>query len=560
MIYFYKGINLNEGIFIVINNRDFYIIKQSDGTVWNFCFDEKLGLFYRILIDNRWSESTVISKNSSNNFSVVLFPNDSIYVLYQNLDNNIILSAYNSDQQWKEKQILQNTKKDMLEIYFKAILNENRMHILYSISNNKTQVATFFHQIVDENINLSQPKVIDTVNVYGSRPFIINASKENSILIMYQKSMDKYQLGYRELKNDAWSNFHIIEKNSYPYSDYSLLWFKETIYFIYIRDNKNSKVLVYCNGKYPRFNRNELFESINIDSCLLFILKDNIWINWIDKNNVYSSFSINNGKKFSMPPHYEVIDFKEAIKANYISNLNVDKESIIIDEVYIENKDKLNYIMLSNIYPYIFTSSKNNIDKKYNSYWVYIKDYMSKAYEQISNFEKLIKQKERLISQLKFSLEDEKSQIGMYESKYNIIQKKYDECEKGKELMLDNINSLQENLMEKDKKINELEDINLEKESQVISLNKKIDELEKSIHSLKEEFLNHKDKVSQLEDINSIKENEIGFLRNNIELQNSKIVRFEEESENLKKHIDNLEFELKSANTSIFKKIFGNNN
>ncbi|MCY6958702.1 ligand-binding sensor domain-containing protein [Clostridium brassicae] len=527
--------------------------------MWKFCFHEKLGLSYRILIDNKWSEPNVISKNSSDNFSVVLFPNDSIYVLYQNLDNNIILCVY-SEQQWKEKQILENTKKDKLQTYFKAILNENKMHILYSISNKETQVATFFHQVVDENINLSKPKVIDTVSIYGSRPFIIHVSKDNRVLIMYQKSMDKYQLGYRELKNNLWSNFHIIEKNIYPYLDYSLLAFNENIHFLYIKTNKNSKVLVYCNGKYPRFNRNELFESVNIDSCSLFILKDNIWINWIDKNNVYSSFSINNGKKFSMPPHYEVIDFKEIIKSSYISNLNVDKESIIIDQVYIENKDKLNYIMLSNIYPYIYTTSKTIENKKYNSYWIYIKDYMSKAYEQISNFEKMVKQKERLISQLKFNLEDEKSQIDMYKSKCSIIEKKYDEYEKSKELMIDNINSLQENLMERDKKINELEDINLEKENQVISLNKKINELEKSIHSLKEEFLNHKDKVSQLEDINSLKENEIGFLRNNIELQNSKIVKFEEESENLKKHIDNLEFELKSSNTSIFKKIFGNNN
>ncbi|MCY6356386.1 hypothetical protein [Clostridium sp. ZS2-4] len=469
----------------------------------------------------------------------------------------MILSMYDGIK-WSERKILKNSQSNMLDIYFKAVLRQNQLNIFYSILNKKTKITTFFHQTVDKEFKLSTPKVVDNIKSNDNMPFIIHTDN-NNMLILYQKLTDKYEIGYKQLIDKEWSNFYTIERNTYPYTDYSLLYIKDILHLLYVKNNKNSKSLMYFRGQYPNFYHNELFQSANIDSCSLFMLKNNIWINWIDNNTIYSSFSINNGEKFSIPPHHELITSPNIIKAIYISNFSLDKEYIVIHELYIDNQENLTYLMIPNIYPYIVGMEKNVSDKNYNSYWIYIKNYMNKAYEKILNVEKLLKQKEMLITELKYTLKDQKVEMRTYENKFNDINKKYVQCEDDKELLNENINSLQELLISRDRQINELENVNLEKENQIISLNNKITELEKNFSYLKKDFIAHKDKIAELEYTSTLKENEILSLKNNINLQNNKIMYFETESENLKNQLCDLESKFNSSNLSIFKKIFGNN-
>lgn len=41
---------------MVITNRNSYVIKQSDDTIWNFSFDINQGIIYKFFKDNAWSE------------------------------------------------------------------------------------------------------------------------------------------------------------------------------------------------------------------------------------------------------------------------------------------------------------------------------------------------------------------------------------------------------------------------------------------------------------------------------------------------------------------------
>lgn len=522
---------------MILSKRNFYILKQSDSITWNFLFKEDSGLLYRILKNNEWSEYNIVSNESNDNFSVVLSPDDKIYVIYQNLNNNIMLSIYDGAS-WESKKIMQNKQNAVLDIYFNAVLNENKLHIFYSISNKKTKTMTFFHQIMNEEFNLSTPKAIDTTKLSNNIPFKIHVSKDNKIFIMYEKYSNKYEIGYKQYHGKKWSNFYKIDSNSYSYTDYSLLSTKDTLHLLYVTNNrKDNKSIVYSKGKNSDFTKIELFESGNIDSCSLFMLKDNLWVNWIDNNTVYSSFSINNGKKFSIPPYHEFINSSNIIKASYLSNYSYDKEYLLIDGLYI-NEDNLSYLILPNIYPHIDNNEKNTLNTNFNRHFAYIKDYMTKAYEKILAYEKLLKEKDRLITEINYEVKEQRNQSLLYEKKYNSINKKYIQYEKEKGLLSENINSLQEMLISKDKKINQLENLNLEKEKHITSLN---------------------NKITEIEHITSLKEEELISLKDNFNLQNDKISNFEEESKILKNQISDLESKLNSANVSIFKKIFGNN-
>lgn len=486
-------------------------------------------------------------------------PEDKVYVFYENLNNDIILSVYNKDK-WIKKQILKNTQNDALNIYFKCVLNEENIHVFYNIYNKNSKITTFFHQVINKEIKMSQPKVIDRIKNSYNIPFVIHVGEDYTILIMYENISDAYAIGYKILKNSVWSKFYIIEKNKYPYTDYSLIGNEDHIESVYIRNNKKNKSIVYSNGKYPSFYHNELFKNIDAESCLIFKIKNNSWINWLDKGNIYSSFSVDQGKHFSTPPHYEPVILDDIVKADYLSNFYLDKEYISLDNVYIDIKRNPNYIMISNIYPYIMNSDKKLPNKNYEKYWNYIKDYLNRAYEKVLNLEKTLKEKNRFITEINYSLANKKAEARRAQNNFNDISKKYSECEKEKENIMENVNSLQETIISKDKRINELETINVEKENQIIALNNKITDLERKLSSFKNDFIDCKNKVMELENINMIKEDEIMSLKNNMDVQSNQIMDFKNESETLKTKIDNLENRINDYNNeSIIKKLFGVN-
>lgn len=90
-------------------NRNFYLIKQSTDIIWSFSFRTDRGIIYKIFKENSWSEDYVLTKEASSNFSVILLPDDSINVLYQDLEGTIILSKH-KEEQWNKQIIFTNKK------------------------------------------------------------------------------------------------------------------------------------------------------------------------------------------------------------------------------------------------------------------------------------------------------------------------------------------------------------------------------------------------------------------------------------------------------------------
>ena len=75
---------------MVLKDRNFYIVKQSDGLMWNFTYDDNIGIIYRVLKDNEDSFYDLLVGECRRNFSVLLFQNDDIYILYEDLCGNIL--------------------------------------------------------------------------------------------------------------------------------------------------------------------------------------------------------------------------------------------------------------------------------------------------------------------------------------------------------------------------------------------------------------------------------------------------------------------------------------
>ena len=128
----------------------------------------------------------------------------------------------------------------------------------------------------------------------------------------------------------------------------------------------------------------------------------------------------------------------------------------------------------------------------------------------VLSYEKTSRQKEQLITQLKSQLEEEKVQTLSYEIKFKEINKAHSKFIDLKNELNKSINPLQESLTDKEEKLKLLENINMEKEEEILSLKKK---LSQNANLLQESLIDREEKLKVLKNINNEKESEILFLK-----------------------------------------------
>lgn len=482
-------------------DRNFYIIKQSDGTTWTFSFKKDEGIIYKFFKENTWSEEYVLTKDALKNFSVILLPDDSINVLYQDSTGTIILSKYDRTQ-WNKQEILTNEKNEIFSIYFKTAVIENKIQIIFSIFNKENNTATLFHQILDEENNLSSPIIIDRIKYYYDYnvAFILYSPDNKELFIMYQRFVDSHEIGYKSFDkdNETWSDFKLIDSSKYPFNDYSAIMFNDILHTLYIKKEDDISSLYYVHGNNFNFKNTKIFEGTNIESCLIFIIYGEIWCFWINDNEIYSSFSIDNGNDFSTPPYDQCVESPDIFKSIYITNEPKEMKGILGNEIYFTNDNTLQNLIFANLYPYI----KNNEQRE--DYLSYIEYYMSEICSKVLSYKKTSKEKEQLIAMLKNHLVEEKSKSLFYEEKFEEINNKHTKFTELQNQLNKNIKVLQENLNDKEEKLKSLVNLNLEKE--ILSLK---EELSQHSNLIQGNLTDTEEKLKSIENLNIEKEEDI---------------------------------------------------
>ncbi|MBP2031533.1 hypothetical protein J2Z42_000198 [Clostridium algifaecis] len=344
-----------------ISRENFYIIEQSSGNVWYFYYNECLGIVYRIFKENLQSNYQLVTDTGTKNFSVVLFPDDTICVLYEDINGEINLTTCDGET-WSEQKILKNIHRELFSPYFKAVVIKNKLYIIYSILNKITGISTLFHQTFDGKNNLSSPKIIDTVKFNYNVPFNVYVLKNKKLFIMYQRLINNHQLGYKVFDDKHWSKFYIIDKSIHPYKNYSIIIYNHRVHSLYIRSEKNNDKIIYTAGTNANFKYTELAENQDIISCTFFITHTQIWCSWIQHNKIFSSFSIDNGNSFSNPPYSKLLS-SNIVKWSYSTNRASNINDLILKEVYISPDEPLKYLIISDIYSY-----DNNVS--YKAYFI----------------------------------------------------------------------------------------------------------------------------------------------------------------------------------------------
>lgn len=320
----------------------FYILKQEKGITWSFTYNKEARITYKTLKDNQWSSYMPLIKECNGNFQIALLKNDNIYLVYEDFVGNLIL-RFHDKVKWSEEKTIQSLNKDVFQLDFNLVPNKNEVHIIYNILNKETDKRTLFHQKIDEVDKLSDIKIIDKINFSKASTIISEITKNNELIITYERLTNSYEIGYKVLnmENETLSDFHIIDKSKNPFIDYSFLSLSNIIYTFEVKDD----------------------------------------------------------------------------------------------------------------------------------------NFIKEACKKLELYEEAFRKKDEEILQLKYDLENEREKRLREENKINHIKDDFNKFNENKKLLNENIKFLQESLIAKEEKITELEKLSLEKETEILALNKEISNL-----------------------------------------------------------------------------------
>lgn len=451
--------------------KNMYVLKQSDGTIWNFKYDRNKGIIYKNYKNGIWSKYNIFVKEAKENFSAAILPNDTICIVYEDLNGNLMMYTFNGVN-WKVYNITKNNNMNIFNVYFKIILYKNYLFLFYSIYKNSNKITIVF-QTVDEKGNLSSIKTIDDIYFKYDIPFYINISNKNVLYIMYQKYENNHELGYKILNNDleTLSKFYVIDISLFSFKEYYLLAVDDTLHFIYIKKNKRDVYsLIYCQGSFSKYKCNNILESEDITSCSFFIINNHIWCLWIQNNEICSTFSIDEGEIFSIPPQIEFLNATNVFKAVYLSNYIESETNIYINDIFVLDENIPKCLVVDDIGGNIYGNNKNSKYLFYNKYLLNIineKDY-----------EKYIKKMDNIILKLKDIIKDNEIKLQYYEDKFKVINSSIANFNERKKELIESVNFFQNTIIDKEKRLNELENLYKEKEEEIKLLK---EELEKKI-------------------------------------------------------------------------------
>lgn len=447
--------------------KNIYVLKESNGTIWNFLYDKRLGITYKIYEENKWSNISILTKKTTGKYAINLLPNDTIYLIYENFNKQLIMKIY-TNKKWSSNYIVKNLGNDEVDIYFKTIFIKNDLILFCSIYNKDTNVLTITSYIFDNKYNLGLPLLVDKFPFENNINFSL-LSINDTVYIMYQKKENKYTLGYKVYNTNSkiYSEFYKIDESLGLFKDYYLFSFKDELHSIYIKiDDNKSYLLNYCKNTSSLNNCISIFKSNSNFSSSTFIVGKYIWCFWIKGNKLFSTVSIDGGNSFIKPYQVDELNDSKIYKAYYISNFLENKNIICLGEAFTINTNSPNLLIIDNIYELIYKHSQ------YSSYRFYLLYFTSFLNIEDDSINIGSSEKDILIQKQNDIIKKQKTKLLSHENKLNSIKNLIEKFNENTYQLNENLSFLQDDLSNKEAKLNEFKKLYVEKEIELQLLKK----------------------------------------------------------------------------------------
>ncbi|WP_341877976.1 hypothetical protein [Defluviitalea saccharophila] len=486
--------------------ENYYIIKQSKGTLWAFFYDHKDGICCTTYTYDAWSNRQIIFKDGTKNFSVYLDNSDQIHIFCQDTSGNILLYRYTSNE-WKSEILLYSKTGFLDSLHFDAIIQGEDLFLFYNLKDPNNNRHALVQQVAVKGTHWNTPSLIDYIEPLGHQPFSVYRDSNNHILLFYQKVQDGCQLGYKKYSQNmnTWSNFYPFDENRLSFGDESILLNNQNIQCLYIKKEKHYSTLFYRFKNESKWETpQKLFEKAEISSCSLFMIDDHLWAAWISDGKLYSCYSTDWGQTFSNPSVHFSDRPTQPVKASYQSNFLQEQKRLRANKIYIRPDEQIEFLIIPDVFPIISGKSAPLEDTfipvtdKVDNYLNEIKMHMNEVYEEIYICKKQLREKEHQIAQLKYTLKTKNQDLSRITYELN----KANEAHKKELLSLKEKNkSLEKELQQKNNEIKVLEE-------KIIAQRKGMNILKQELEVRKAPLI-----ITANEEANSSRQNKTSLLR-----------------------------------------------
>ncbi|WP_426351230.1 hypothetical protein ACPWSR_08380 [Alloiococcus sp. CFN-8] len=453
-------------------NKDFYVIERSNGTLWYINHEKNKGITYKIIKNRVVINSGLLLKDVKEGFSLEVLSKEVMAIFYEDLKGNLILHLFN-EINWRVYPLLNREGNGEVSLYYKAATYNSRLYLFYSIYREDSGKTLLVYHTVDGNGELSSPRIIDELNFQYEMPFYVSTSEDNSLYILYQRFNDDHELGYRVLKDNSsyWSELYTIDRNVKPFIDLSLLKLKDKIHCLYLIQDEYNLVLWIKDGEEIR--KHLFISENNISSGVLFFLEEQLWVLWIEGEYIFATFSLDGGEYFNLPPQGECLKENKVYKGMCKLKAIGANKDLYIREIFFADREETTALVLDDI-ANIFTPGRND------RYTFYKKNSIQEIKAKMA-YKKEMADKDILIKELYKSIEEHRQRAESYEKKLKNVASTIEIFNKSKEELNEGVTYLQDKVITKEKRLNELESLYVEREEELAKVTAKLEAMERKL-------------------------------------------------------------------------------
>ncbi len=324
------------------------IVKDIESNIIIFRLVDQNIVQYTFYKSENLNKECVVDKEIYMDFDVSIDRENNIFILYQDMSFNLILTILRGEQ----IENIKLTKEAIPETYnLNIIVKNDSIHIFYCISLTQNRnTYRIYHHYYDGNC--WNTHIVD--EIYSGE--VLNPFKivecDKGLLIAYHDKQENsiIYINFFNITNKKWGKkLKLIDNNQ------RLLYLD-----MLLRDNKLH--MVYCQYdenlvvKYEKFNIgdkivkdvNEILSNEgNVMYPTLIYYEDKLWVVWLEYENVMSRYSKDDGTTWSPIYLWKGSRQKNIIRYKYIDKFSYSKD--ILDYSFGSIKPHIEFIGFGNI-------------------------------------------------------------------------------------------------------------------------------------------------------------------------------------------------------------------
>lgn len=448
----------------LLENR--FIIRQTLDT-WEF-FYKNDRVFARKISQEDFLQEVINEVYSD--FFVTQDKDDLIHMLCQSTSGDIIYLKYNNST-WEKHIILISKVPELYNKHFFILPCGSTLHFFYIIKN-EDRWMFIHHQMVKDKLN--DPIVIDYISS-GCSPFCVCKDNFENIYAFYSTHIDeKLQIIYKKYSFESlnWEPAIHISDGENDYYPKALIDKRDDIHVIWLSQDNNSHNLQY--KKISKHGQYKLAISEVDSSCqniFLINVDENLWAVWKDSSHVFTCFLDDEITLWRKPIIYDTNYFKNIYSIYYFTNILQESERINSCNILGDTENEIKLVVINdllNLSSQYFEETAVTAENVKDSgnislYLENIKSYFYKISEKIKYIES---EKNRVLKE-----------YAEHKRKYSLLSQENNNLKESLSMFDMEVKKLFNEVENSKKKVSNLNDLLIDRDTQIKENFKEIEEL-----------------------------------------------------------------------------------